>query len=101
MVTMAERVRSTLNPALTSSPIKEANVAQTNLTPNPFPAQGRAQLTITAGEISKYPKIGAFASQSDSCGVRCERVAAVGQARTCCVWRGDDQKESMGFLGWT
>jgi len=49
------------HPALTSSPIKEANVAQPTVPPNPFPAQGRAQLSITAEEISKYPEIGAFA----------------------------------------
>jgi hypothetical protein len=70
-------------------------MAQPTVPPNPFPAQGRVQLTITAEEISKYPEIGAFALPFESWGVCSEGVAAVGQARASCARSGEDQEESM------
>ena len=67
-------------------------MAQPTVPPNPFPARGRAQLTITAEEISKYPEIGAFALPFESWGVCSEGVAAVGQARASCLGAGKTRR---------
>ena len=65
-------------------------MAHTTVTPNPFPAQGRALLTITAEEISKYAETSALVSQPETQqkALRSELLATVCNCSlwTTCAW---------------